>query len=485
MAVTFLITLLLLVARTMGGPLIKTYAAGHVDEVMHLLTVALIISAALLVDRLARRLYWQAHVKNRRGRETPKLVQDLVTVAIVAVGLAIALWWQEGLTLTGIAATSIAVAAAIGVALQPDIQDVFSGLAMNYEDTCAIGDWVTINSQDLDKPIFGCVSGLSWRSTFLTLEDGCRVSVPNHLFTSTPVVNHSRPHGAKRLVLEISVDMRVPSDRVIDMLLGEAFKATRNPGLARMPEPDVLMTSVTADAGVYAVRFWYYPDQIRPEPAKSIVLRALQEVLLQSDLPMPVTQVELTEKPDVEFTLGVEEIRDGLAHAGLFRDALNPEQRELLASRCKPVELARGTILMRQGDPPASMYIILEGAISIAIDSGQSKQDEVAVSAAGDVVGEMSLMTGAPRTATVTALTRVRVLEITKQAIEDLLNSTPELFERISRVLAERQIANKSFASRNLAAGTIEDDILAKMMNFFSRAFHRAETPAPCDQKSE
>jgi CRP-like cAMP-binding protein len=83
----------------------------------------------------------------------------------------------------------------------------------------------------------------------------------------------------------------------------------------------------------------------------------------------------------------------------------------------------------------------------------------------------MSLMTGAPRTATVTALTRLRVIEITKQAIEELLKNTPELLERFSRVLAQRQLENESLAARRLDKGAVEGDILAKMRNFFSRAF--------------
>lgn len=95
----------------------------------------------------------------------------------------------------------------------------------------------------------------------------------------------------------------------------------------------------------------------------------------------------------------------------------------------------------------------------------------MAISATGDVVGEMSLMTGAPRTATVTALTRVRAVEITKQAIEDLLKSTPELLQRFSRVLAQRQLENQSIAARKLDKGAVEGDILAMMRNFFSRAF--------------
>jgi CRP-like cAMP-binding protein/small-conductance mechanosensitive channel len=471
MIATIVITLLLLAARLFGAPFIKVYSPGHVEAVMHLLTVALIICAAVIIDRLGRRFYWEGHIKKRRGRDTPRLVQDLVTVFIIAIALAIGLWWQEDLTLTGIAATSIGVAAAIGVALQADIQDVFSGLAMNYEDTCAIGDWVTVHSQDLKEPVFGRVSGLSWRSTFVTLEDGCRVSIPNHLFTSNPVVNHSRPRGAKMLDIDITLDVRVPADRVMDMLLGEAFKAVRKPGLARRPEPEVHLKSLTNDAGVYCVRFWYYPDQITQAPAKSIVLLALQDVLLQNDLPTPVQQVEITQPPNMEFTLGLREIHDGLSRANLFRNALDQEQREALAARCKAVEFPAGTTLMTQGGAAEAMYIVLEGAVSVAIGSEAADQQEVAISATGDVVGEMSLMTGAPRTATVTALTRVRAIEITKQAIEDLLKSTPELLQRFSRVLAQRQLENQSLAARKLDKGAVEGDILAKMRNFFSKAF--------------
>jgi potassium efflux system protein len=330
---------------------------------------------------------------------------------------------------------------------------------------------VTVHSQDLKEPVFGRVSGLSWRSTFVTLEDGCRVSIPNHLFTSNPVVNHSRPRGAKMLDVDINLDVRVPADRVMDMLLGEAFKAVRKPGLARRPEPEVHLKALTDDAAIYCVRFWYYPDQITLAPAKSIVLQAVQDVLLQNELPTPVQQVEMTEAPNMEFTLGLQEIRDGLSHAALFRNALDQAQRESLASRCKAVEFPAGNVLMRQGDTADAMYIVLEGAVSVTIGGEESEQQEVAISATGDVVGEMSLMLGTPRTATVTALTRLRAIEITKGAIEDLFKTTPQLLERFSRVLAQRQLQNESLAARRLDKGAVEGDILAKMRNFFSRAF--------------
>jgi CRP-like cAMP-binding protein len=454
----------------LGHPVGKA-AVEHATYIDQAIEVGLFVCGAVLIDRFLRRYYWHGYVKRTRGRDTPRLLLDLFTVLTIVLAVTICLWSQDALTVAGIAATATLAAAAIGVALQADIQDVFSGLAMNYEDTCAIGDWVTVHSQDLKEPVFGRVSGLSWRSTFLTLENGCRVSIPNHLFTSNPVVNHSRPRGAKQLDIDIKVDLRIPSDRVLDMLLGEAFKAVRKPGLARNPEPEVLMTGLTEEAGIYCVRFWYYPDELTPAPAKSVVLQALQDVIIQNKLPSPVTQIEITPPPDVDFTLGQEEVLDGIGRASLFRNALNEEQRTELASKCRPKEFPRGSVVMRQGEAAETMYVVLEGAISIRIGNEATAQEEVAISATGDVVGEMSLMTGTPRTATVTALTRLRAVEITKDTIEDLLKSTPELFERFSTVLAQRQLENAAFANRKLDKHAVETDIMAMMKKLFSRAF--------------
>jgi small-conductance mechanosensitive channel len=456
----------LLALRIFGEPILKQYSPGHTDDLIKLTTVALVVSAAFFIDQILRRIYWRGYLKRRSGRDTPKLVQDLVTVVIVAFAVASGLWWQEGLTLTGVAATTIAVAAAIGVALQPDIQDVFAGLAMNYENAYGIGDWVTIETVDTKEPIYGFISSLSWRSTFLTLESGSRVSVPNHTFTSTPVVNHSRPEGAKRLQVSIRLDSRVLADRVLDMLEGEALKATRQPGLARSPAPEALISEFGRDETIYWVWFWFYPGKISPELARSKVLLALQDLLLRNNLPLPVTQVEMVQPPKYDEALGTAELKSNLSQIDIFQHALDQNHLDALASRLTAVELPRGTVLMRQGDPPSSMYVILEGAVSITIAGNADRQQEVAVSATGDIVGEMSLLTGAPRTATATALTRVRVAEIAKSDVEELLHQSPELFERISHLLALRQLENNALLNSSQEPA-IERDILAKMMDFF------------------
>ena len=99
------------------------------------------------------------------------------------------------------------------------------------------------------------------------------------------------------------------------------------------------------------------------------------------------------------------------------------------------------------------------------------ERNEVAVLAMGDVVGEMSLLTGAPRNANVTALTRLRVLEITKHAMAKLVESSPEILERFSQVLYRRQQELDELARRDIGRRATQSDLLDRMRTFFSHVF--------------
>jgi small-conductance mechanosensitive channel/CRP-like cAMP-binding protein len=467
---SFFALIVLLAARLWGlGMLDGHFTPATITEIAHGIVVAIVVCGTLLIDGLIRHFYWLRYLQRRLNRETPALIQDLLTVALFLFGLSIGLWWQEGFSFTGFITASGATAIVLGIALQTVIQDLFSGLSINLDGSYSLGDWLTIYTDQMPEPVYGRVTHMTWRSTFLALDDGRRLMVPNHLVTANPVMNHSRPADAKRLSVIVTIDSRMPSDRVVDMLLGEAFKAARRPGLARTPEPSVIMIELNSDAMKYEVRFYYYPDQVEPAVAKSVVLAALQDVILQNRMPQPVTQIELTPAPDLELALGEQEIRGALHHANLFSHVLDEDQSRELAGLSRPVDFSRGSNLMVQGESAASMFIILEGAARVSVLGANNDPREVAVLATGDVVGEMSLMTGAPRNATVTALTRVRVLEITKDPIETLLKKSPELLQRFSHVLAKREQERAAIAQKTIQVATVEQDLMARMKTFFSR----------------
>jgi len=120
-----------------------------------------------------------------------------------------------------------AAAFVLGIALQAPINDVFSGVSLNLDDAFAIGDWLTIYSDQFPEPVYGRVQGVTWRTTFLRLCDGRRLLVPNHVLTTNPVMNHSRPPGPKRLSVEMPVAFHFSADRAMSILLGEAFRMVR------------------------------------------------------------------------------------------------------------------------------------------------------------------------------------------------------------------------------------------------------------------
>ena len=464
--------LLLAVLRAAGASAIMAavpspYGAGIISA----LGVLMAIAVAILLDRLIRFLYWDGYLRRKRKLETPALIEDLLTIALIVLGASIGLFFEAGVSFTGLLTASGATAVVLGIALQAVIQDVFSGLSLNFDGSYTIGDWLTMYSDQFPEPVYGKVEGITWRTTFLRLSDGRRMMVPNHLLTSNPVMNHSRPQGPKRLLVEIPVDNRFPMERAISILLGEAYRAVREKPLSAQPEPDIVIDKFDSDSVFFHVRFYADPDEVEPGRAKSIMASALHSAARRHLVPSPVEQVELVTPPD-NFDFEATEARDALSQAPIFKDVLDGAQLDALVAGCPVRTLSGNTVFIHQGKIETSMFIILEGAarISIGIDGGRKTRD-VAVLGGGDIVGEMSLMTGAPRSATVTSLTSMRVLEVTKESIEGLLKAKPGLLERFSTVLAARQLALSQIAVSTEQTLTVETDILARMRVFFARVF--------------
>jgi CRP-like cAMP-binding protein len=125
-----------------------------------------------------------------------------------------------------------------------------------------------------------------------------------------------------------------------------------------------------------------------------------------------------------------------LAGVPFFADALDDAQLDALAASVRKVECDRGSALMREGDPGESVLVIVSGTVNVSV---AGRPQTVASLGAGDIVGEMSLLTGAPRSATVTAVRPVVACEIGKDDLEPLLIMSPSLFERFAAVAEKRR----------------------------------------------
>jgi len=163
------------------------------------------------------------------------------------------------------------------------------------------------------------------------------------------------------------------------------------------------------------------------------------------------------------------EPQDILHLTPFFGAVLDQSELDLLAENLRVANVPRGTVLMRQGDDGSSMFVIVDGKARVTLH-GRGGETTVATLAAGDIFGEMSLMTGARRSATVTAARKLTALEITKAAFEALLARDPDLIRRFAETVEQRhaeleRINSSSSSWMGLGLGRAE--IAARMTAFY------------------
>lgn len=130
--------------------------------------------------------------------------------------------------------------------------------------------------------------------------------------------------------------------------------------------------------------------------------------------------------------------RDVLASVPFFAEVLDGRGLDRLAARATPVERPKGATLIREDDGGTSMFVIVSGTVDVATGTGHAKH-HVATLGPRDVVGEMSLFTGARRSATVTATEPLTAIEITREALAPSFAASPELVDRFAAILERRQ----------------------------------------------
>ncbi|MGD0282615.1 MAG: cyclic nucleotide-binding domain-containing protein, partial [Dissulfurispiraceae bacterium] len=109
------------------------------------------------------------------------------------------------------------------------------------------------------------------------------------------------------------------------------------------------------------------------------------------------------------------------------------------------MEFRRDETLCRQGDAGDAAFIVVEGKVSVSVSDSAGESRELAIIGPLEMVGEMSLLTGDPRSATVSALTNVKVLRLRKERFDDLIRKHISFLHHLNRLLSKK-IWNRNFA---------------------------------------
>ena len=361
---------------------------------------------------------WREH---RASDRIPGIVQDVTLIGLFTL-VATVLMKEQLLT------TSAVGAVVVGFALQDTLGNLFSGLAIQIEKPFRVGQWIAIGDRE------GQVEEITWRATKLRTKAGQFLVVPNGIISKEAILNYSEPIVPTRLKVDVGASYSTPPNEVKDGLR----EALANSPLAlRTPPPEIFLHEFAASSVSYIVYFWVgdyaLADEARDQVRSNIWYTFRRRNI---EIPYPI-QVEMSRE---ELPLRSEgDVISAAARLGtidLF-DALPQDLRIALSRTAHEHIFGAGEAIVRQTESGNSMYVMLAGRARVVLEpSGQ----EVAVIEPGGIFGEMSMLTGDPRTATVRAIGDVRVLEITAERFREVALQHPELVEHVSNVIATRRV---------------------------------------------
>ncbi len=399
----------------------------------------------------------------------PRIVQDTLLAAL-AMFAVFGTASRAGVNLSGIVATGAVVTAVIGLALQDTLGNVVGGLALQLDSTIRVGDWIRV------QDVIGRVVEIRWRSTSIENPNWETIILPNSLLTKSQVTVLGRRTGEVprlRSSISFTVDFRTPPTKVIETVV-TALHSQPIENVSDNPPLECIVSDLGESAARYSVRFWLL-DTGRDDATDSTVRTRVYFALQRANIPLaiPAHALFLTEdSPERrEHKREAERRRriTALGEIALLRDLSDEERREL-ADTLQPAPFAQGEVLTREGAAAHHLYLISRGQVSVRTRQG-THDKEVAQLGPGDCFGEMSLLTGEPRSATIVALTEVECWRLHADAFRRLLERRGDLAAKMATTLAERRVAllssREQLADHKTLVAMNERDLLDKIRSFF------------------
>lgn len=348
---------------------------------------------------------------------------------------------RAGVDFSGILATSVLITTVTAFSLQGTLSNVVGGLALQIDDSIRVGDWVQLESGRQGK-----VREIRWRYTVLETRDWDTLIVPNATILSSTLAVLGKREGQPlqhRMWIYFNVDFRWSPADVIQAING-GLQAAPIEGVAADPKPHAICMDFTKSDSFasYAVRYWL-TELAKDDPTSSRVRERIYTALRRAGIPLAVPAAHLWVAQDAE-NRERKRLREGerrrAALSGLeFLRALHDDERDHAADGLKYALFAPGETITKQGAVAHWLYIIVAGIAEVRVDV-DGKDKPVAKIQAPGFVGEMGLMTGEPRSATVIALTEVECYRLDKESFNKIIRDRPEMVHEMSSVLANRKV---------------------------------------------
>jgi len=395
-------------------------------------------------------------VVRSRERPAPKILRDVLDATLYVITALVIVKEEFNLNLfSSLLAGSAIASVVLGLALQDTLGNLFAGLSLQLERPFEVGDLVSVGQET------GRVLQIGWRATRLETKRREIITLPNNQLAKQTVKNFSRGNEPVGVDLYIKVSYEAPPNqvkRVVAETLAEVPLILASP-------PARARTWAFEEMSIeYRIRF-FVADHARANRVRDEVLTRIWYRLRRAGLEIPAAprtmRVTAPEHRD-EFPL---ESRLAILEAVDLFNVLRPPEKEHLAKVMVPRSFGAGERIIEEGAPGQTFYLVADGTVAVTTRRGV----EVTRLSRGQYFGEMSLLTGEPRSATVVAVEDAVLFELDRPGFKQLFAGHPELAAQFSTILAERRLQLQALADATLPPSDHPEAnrILARLRQIF------------------
>jgi len=345
---------------------------------------------------------------------------------------------QSGVELTHLFATSAILTAVLAISMQDTLGNLLGGLALQMDNSLEIGDWIKIDD------LSGKVTDIQWRYTALLTRNGEKVILPNSQLMKGRyyiLCDKNSEHPSWRRSIDFNIDLAIPPGRLIALIESDITAATI-PNVAQTPPPNCVLMGFGPGYAHYTLRYWLQNPKL-DDPTDSDVRTHILATLQRNGIRLATDDhtIHLVEEgsahQEIVQSRELKRRLQAIKAIELFARFSDDEKRHL-ASHLINAPFARGDILTRQGAIAHWLYIIVSGEAEAWWQPPEGPRRLLEKRGPGSVFGEIGLMTGAPRRATVVATTDVEAYRLDKEGFQEIIQQRPELADSLSGILQVR-----------------------------------------------
>lgn len=427
---------------------------------------------AAWIEAIALMLFWWGAIKlvcdlvdgliRRRRAHFSTIVRDIVLVTAYSVVAFAILHAEVQFELTSILATSAVFSVVLGFGLQETLGNIFHGFSLKLQEPFKPGDWVKFGER------VGQVQGLGWRTTRIVTRANERLEVPNSLIAKDVLTNFATGNVADEV--SIGLPYSEPPNRVKEVI---ARVLRHMPEVLLSPTPEILAWEYGESAIKYRIKYWlrdYGPQERVRDEVVSALWYALKRHSI--DIPFPIRTVFMHEvQPQQEVQHKLEEAVLSEIREVDFLKALSDDELRVLTASARVHQFGRGEYLMHEGDQGDTFYILRRGTAEVFKNGINGSTIHLTDYKPGAFTGEMSVMTGEPRTASIRATSDIEVLEIKRDGFTQLFKARPEVAVEIGHVIEAREEENRRTMAAAAHSGAGETQgrgwLVPRMRRFF------------------